>query len=243
MKKTVLFSVVFAGAACFADTTVTGSNTIGLLQVNDTAKEYLLVAVPWLDYGTGASDINVAELIKTANLAEGDKLYVSKNGGYDVYQLGSNNQWSPVKAVSIGADGKISTTSADSAASRTVSRGDAVWLQRSSTKGSFYLFGQQAESATASVTVKAGMNLVASPNADGLALASFTSGCAANDEIIVNGASGEEAHYYFHDGAWCTKSKSFSGGKPTTTWTATSATIPAGTGFWYKALANGTITL
>lgn len=247
MKKTVFFSVMLAGAAtCLGATEVTTANTIGLMQVADTSKEYLLVAVPWLDYGTGTAGIKIEDLIKTANLTAGDKLYVAKSGGYDVYELSNNKTWEAVTAVTVGSNGAIIQGNSDSAASRTVTRGDAIWLQRSSTKNAFYIFGQKAASNTATVSVAAGLNLVASPSADGLVLASGITGCTSGDEIIINGSSGEEAHYYYRapsaggSACWCKVARD---GFRKTYVAVTTETIPAGTGFWYKAADDGTITL
>ena len=247
MKKTVLFSVMLAGAAtCLAgSSTVSSANAIGLMEVADNSKDYLLVAVPWLDYGTGDAAINVADLIKTANLTAGDKLYVSDGSYYDTYVL-QNNEWVPTKKASVSAAGVVTEDESTPASTRTVQRGDAIWLKRSA-KNTFYIFGQKPDSDTVTVNLSAGMNLVASPSATGLKLSSFSTGCIANDEIIVSGNSGEEAHYYFREpsagggvACWCKVQKS----GIRKSYVAATETITAGTGFWYKTTGTGrSITL
>ena len=241
MKKTVLFSVMLAGAAtCLAgSSTVSSANAIGLMEVADASKDYLLVAVPWLDYGTGNESINVADLIKTANLTAGDKLSVSDGSNYDTYVL-QNNAWVPTKKASVSATGVVTEDESTPASARTVQRGDAIWLKRSA-KNTFYIFGQKPDTATVTVNLADGMNIVASPAADGLALSSFTTGCEAGDEIIVSGNSGEEAHYYFRVptggsvACWCKVQKS----GIRKSYVAATETIPAGTGFWYKTTGVG----
>ena len=248
MKRTLLLSMMLAGVAtCLAEpptSEVSSANTIGLVQVADATKDCLLVAVPWLDYGTGG-EIKVVDLIKTANLADGDKLYVSNGSGYDVYEL-SGNVWSAAKTATVAADGTVTETTATVASDKTLKRGDAIWLKRTASKGAFYLFGQ-ATSEKASVQVAAGLNLVASPSADGLSLASGIAGSGVGDEIIVNGNGGEEAHYYFRaptaggDACWCKKQAK--AGSVRKEYVAATDVIPVGTGFWYRSAEGGTITL
>ena len=252
MKRTVLLSLVLAGAAtCLASTSkeVSSANTIGLLQVTDTTKEYLLVAVPWLDYGTGSESIKVADLIKTATLTSGDKLYVSNGSGYDVYELIDNN-WTATKTATIGANGTVTEADTPPATLNPIHRGDAIWLKRSkSNKNPFYIFGQKPDVATVNVTVAEGLNLVASPSANGLVLSSGIAGSGVGDEIIVNSDSGEEAHYYFRaptaggNACWCKKQNKTGSVRKEYVATTASDVISAGTGFWYKAAKAGTITL
>lgn len=248
MKRTLLLSMMLAGVAtCLAEpptSEVSSANTIGLLKVSDTTKDCLLVAVPWLDYGAGG-EIKVVDLIKTANLVDGDKLYVSNGSGYDVYEL-SDNEWTATKTATVAADGTVAETTATVASDKTLKRGDAIWLKRATSKNAFYLFGQAA-AGKASVQVAAGLNLVASPSADGLALASGITGSEIGDEIIVNGNDGEEAHYYFRaptaggEACWCKKQAK--AGSVRKEYVVATDVIPAGTGFWYRAAKGGTITL
>lgn len=227
MKKTILFSTVLAAAVANADII---SNGIGVLSVADASKNYLLVAVPWNDFGTGSSAVKVDTLVNPDTLAIGDKLYIANGAVYDVYEVNSNYKWAPATQATINANGTISNGSVQSVADKTVSRGDAIWLYRQNPSNNINLVGQIA-TGTASVALVAGWNLVASPVAAELDITTI-SNVENGDEIRISNNSGTEKRWTRSGGSWTRKVGSDD-----------DTTVPAGTGFWYKSKTVKTITL
>lgn len=252
MKKTACLSLVCASLAAFAaDTTVDTGNQMGVLKVTENETNYLLVAVPWNEFGTGNADVKIETLVNPDQLKAGDKLYVANGTSYNVFKI-QDNTWVGCATATVGANGTISETTPPPT-STTVKRGNAVWLYRQnpSTKSSFYLLGQKPEAGAVQVEVAAGNNLVASPAVGGLDLSTWNGkngdadeyGCKTGDSIRINGNDGTAKNYaYSETKGWMLQTTG--GWKQVTDKDVVDAdkVIPAGRGFWYRAKASGKLT-
>lgn len=195
MKNLIaLFCVASAVTAFAADTSATSDNVFGVLRVDIGDVEEAIIAVPWLDPGTG-NDINVTDVIKTANLNEGDQLYYynTQSGKYQVWQLKSDKTWEKPTIVN---DDKFE---APSDVGMTLARGNAILLKRPTPTSpavrasSVYLYGQVPTATTAEVTMaqglsdKAAYTLIAPPAVEDVDLNNdaIWSDVCAGDYIIL----------------------------------------------------------
>lgn len=227
--------------------TVTGSevaatgNEFGLLRV-DSALTDTIVAVPWVRLSGGAEELNtvVSNLVKTANLTEGDRLYAFQDasGLYEAWEL-RNNVWAAIGTVDV-ASGTVQN--ATPAAERPIAPGGAFWLHRQNptnngTPVPFYLFGQVSDAAVATA-VTAGTaeapvwNLVANAGDAPFALNPAATGVGASDEIYLV-SEGAPTKYTLKNGVWGSIVVQTVDGRTVRRWTAADVTISKGTGFWY----------
>ena len=254
MKKNaflVASAVVCASASLFADN-VQGDNVFGVLPVLSKAAD-TIVAVPWC--ACSAADdqpIAISNIVKTANLTVGDKVYVLSGSGnstvYNTWELveGAGNvlYWQSVTTAT--ASEVKPSQSADAA---TAARGTAIRLHRQNpTNGvdavAFYLFGQVGTQSEITTTIANGTSqapaytLIAPPGADSvnLLLNSQLTNCSNGDEIVVRGANGANKAYFYEssEAKWKTVSRTFPGGVETLETNAVNnITLQAGLGAWY----------
>lgn len=223
MKKLLTIAAIAAATSALA---VESSNTFGILRVDSSAAQ-TIVSVPWLAAGGG--DIDVDDVVKTANLHNGDKLhyYNTTTKKYRVWEL-TDGAWVEAK----DAEDPV-------VAAPTLSRGNAIILERTAPiAGSFYLYGQYESTAAAATELPAGAySLIAPPKTtttrdDGkIALSSATwTGITSADHIIL--PNGNQLDW--NGTAW--GKKTYSGPDDWTgTWSTDDAVIPMGQGVWFKA--------
>ena len=161
MLKGLFTGLVALAAMGFArgaeDGTVGVSTVFGIIKV-ESPHTSTLVSVPWAASSGAAEEkaINVADVVKTSNLTEGDRLlaYNAGRGAYDGWSLAKASDgtlgWEPVTTVT--AEGMAV---AAGEATATLVRGQAIWLVRQDCSKPFFLQGQYA-SAPASVAVAGG---------------------------------------------------------------------------------------
>ena len=235
-----LAAVIEADDGTGAKTKVASENTIGVLKVATTAQT-TMIAVPWTSLASEDADISVANLVRTANLTEGDELHYYKDGKFKSWTLNGNGEWVASTNVSEGG-----TTQGEEADDVTVPRGGAVWLKRQDPTTPVYLVGEvTAEAASAGLEAatetgvdgKQSWNMVASPSVQAIDLNEQFTEPSAKDRIIVP-ADGAPRNYTFKDGKWgynTTEDVIINGEKvgvrPIRVTTDTA--ITAGTGFWY----------
>lgn len=221
MTKLLTIAAIAAASTALA---VESSNTFGILRVDSTAAQ-TIVSVPWVAAGGG--NINVADIVKTANLNNGDKLYYYNTGttNYRVWEL-TNGAWQ--EAVPAG----------ESATQNPVlARGNAIILERfapqdGSIANCFYLYGQYTTDASSTTCVANGYTLLAPSTTEDFNLnaTGVMSGTPnANDRIgvpVTNDGIQSLAllRYNDTDNKWGIKKA---------TWDYSLATIPAGQGVWY----------
>ena len=183
-------------------TEVPAANQIGILR-KAAANKREIVPVPWTKFAAGAEDIAVSNLVKTAGLTAGDKLYVYDDSAkrYATWELQSDKTWKPVKTVKM-VNGKLEVQTADSPEVATVKRGSGVWLERQDTSKPITLVGQY-EAVGATTAVAAGTptlpswNLIASPAISNWNLTAICEGVGVKDRIIV--PTGKEPRIYTRD--------------------------------------------
>jgi len=242
MKKTVFLASTLLALGVFAEG-VQCSNIFGLLPVTSPTKR-TLVAVPWCACSaTDNQAIAISNIVKTANLTEGDKVHVLNSGTtFDTWELkkGSDNilYWDSVKQVN--QNGTASET--DTADAVTATRGTAIILIRqNTTKGPFYLYGQAPTGGDTSAVTVAGTsetpayNLLAAPTVTAAKLnpASQWTDIGDNDTIVIPGTNGLQVALSYKSGPGWGQPVPPQLQKKYGEFKVYETAIPAGTGFWY----------
>ena len=225
------------------------STTIGVVKSDFGAgSEKVALSVPWKSL-QGGGNIAVVDLVRTANLAAGDKLYVydQANSRYLMWALDDEKAWQPTATYAIDENGSMSAISSGEPESSTVPRGSAVWLERGVTSRSapVYLCGKHdattpvVSSIAAAAGGKPSWNLVAAPAAEDVNInTKITS--ATNGDVIVVPSAGAPVTYERRNGSWgrnvttSTYNSRLGRNVTTTAFSTEGCVIPRGTGFWYK---------
>ena len=241
-NPTGLYRVKLVAQGAAKTLAVTSDVTIGVLKLQ-TAATKALIAVPWREI-EGDGDVSIANLVKTANLTAGDKLYVydRANSRYNCWSLGSDKIWQGLASYGIDENGQMSSTAGAAPATTTVARGSAVWLERQNTSNPIYFYGRHDTTTAATTTIESGTtaaptyNLVAAPGLDDINLNAKFSSPNDGDQILLP-TGGVPKRYTRKDGAWGYDAQESLGiaGLENVMMTVrkTDANIPAGTGFWY----------
>lgn len=157
MKKILGAAVLMAAGAALAATEL-DSSQFGFVPV--AAGGLTAVSVPVTGY-TAGTDIVIAEVLQTASLNSGDKLYtLNKDGTYNQYTLNSSKAWEPAKVVTV-VGSQIKESTADAPEVATVKRGKAFWIQTSATQVN--VMGQ-ATDKTVVISYNDGWNLIGNPS-------------------------------------------------------------------------------
>ena len=246
MKKLLSIALCAAAVSAFGDPTETQlGGEIGVTAITSSLQN-TIVAVSYDDLDSSVtSGIAISNLVKTANLEEGDQLAIYVNGEYTTWRLavnGSVKYWEKNTATfTIGSDGQQTTGKGEPASDVTAAVGTGIWLCRKTPPtGSFtfYIYGKPSTAKT--ITTTPGVwNLVGNPTQSDVPITAAIVRGANNDEILVPGESGLMT-YLYKDGAnegnggWL-RAKDAAGnwGDP--------PTIKAGMGFWIKTAKKVTI--
>ena len=241
----------FAGAAGAQDGGTSASTVFGILKV-DSQRANTLVSVPWVACtgGVESAEICVADLVKTANLSEGDQLlaFNAQRGAYDGWTLAKGADgllgWEP--ATTVSASG---VTVAAGERDATLARGRAIWLVRQDASKPFYLQGQ-FEGAPAEVRVAGGSEsapaytLLGNALREGVAVndLDWGEGPAAGDTLsIPDGAVPRVLEWDAASGKWFRTVPTLENGRVQNVRTTTDR-ISAGAGFWYVRRAAAAFT-
>lgn len=181
MKKLLFAAMMMTAGAALAATEL-DSSMLGFVPV--AASGLTAVSVPVTGY-TAGSDIVIAEVLQTANLTAGDKLYtMTADGKYNEYVLQANKTWEASRVVTV-TGGSMTSASGTPATEATVQRGKAFWVQTSADQVN--LMGQATtDSGTPTIAVSTGWNLVGSPSMTQAVKISTIEG-AVGSFISVNG--------------------------------------------------------
>lgn len=235
MKKLLTIAMMAGAMSAMA---VESSNTFGILRVDSSAAQ-TIVSVPWEGAGGGA--IKVKDVVKTANLTIGDKLYyydtTEQTPSYKMWAL-TENGWEGATTVANGI------TPTKGTEDDTLARGGAIILVRQNpTKvvdgetvaNPFYLYGQyNSTQPTISVSRNASnvtYTLIAPPSANSVALNSGTwTNATTGDQIIL--PSGQPLYWKDTTDKWCTLTTNLETGDET--YTSYATPIPAGEGVWMR---------
>ena len=239
MKKLLSIAVCASAVAAFADptpTTVT-LETVGVTAITSTYTN-TVVAVSYKELGDLDSNITVSNIVKTANLSDGDLLYVFNDGKYQSYTLktaGGVKYWDRTLDYVVGSNGQLTTDNTPAANIATLASGSGIWLVRPNgwegASFTFYIYGKSAPVTTVNVAANT-TALVGNPTQT--SKAPSISGATSGDQILVpaNNKVGMQT-YNYNGSVWSTRiNKVRQEGLPT---------INAGTGFWY--VAKGAVTI
>lgn len=239
MKKTILLSTVLAATAAVATAKSYDSDNVFGLRSVSYAKDYTLVAIPFVDYGTGGTEVGVKvnEIIKTSNLTVGDKIYASNGTDYDCWELQSSSGkkvWVPVNKVSVSGLKATQTLTTDAAAAA-LNRGDAFWLVRSAPEASaFYLMGQAPTAEGVKVSLTVGNNLVANTKSAALDISTLAGEAVAGDSITLPTAGKADQYFAYNATKMAWLKKTTVNGITKYVALTEDDKIPAGVGFIYK---------
>lgn len=223
MKKTILLSSILAVGAAFAVTV--DSTEIGVMGVA-MPKQAALIAVPFLGYDT--VDIKVADMVNTAELANGSKLYVPNDSGtYDIWTLASG-QWSKTSSNIVIGDNTASNAGTPAANEVTTKRGGSFWLEpaNGTSAENCYLLGKPTTEQGESVLVVDKWNLIGNTSDAAVPLAVGAEG----DKVCIPNANGVLDTYTVRSGKWLKGRK-----------TSDTVSIAPGLGVWYLAKSARTI--
>lgn len=233
MKKLLSTLAIAAASTALA---VESSNTFGILRVDSSAAQ-TIVSIPWEAAGGGS--IKVKDVVKTANLTIGDKLYyydtTEQTPSYKMWAL-TENGWVGATSV-MGQNDAVITASAGE--DQTLTRGGAIILVRQNpTTGTpavanpFYLYGQYTNAASSTTCVAGGYTLLAPPSTDETDLNTKTwSNVNGNDNIVL--ANGTLLHYRNSQWGKLSKTLNESTGVISESLNTGVAKIAAGEGAWY----------
>lgn len=265
MKKLIVSGcAVLASVAALATTTVESANTFGVLKVADNTQKQIIVGIPWEAVGGGS--INVTNLVLASGLQVGDALlwYDADYNDYKGWVVDTQDTTKYWKATTtIKVDGKDVTITA--AAPKTLSRGNAILIQRSTpAKSTIYLSGQYNSAAATALTIPGPADgtadyfqvwtPIASPKAEEWDLndenTAIWANVGATDKIIIG--PGEEFVRYDSNSdetkdKWAKVGSTevdYRESKSTvTTYSVEQAKIPVGRGGWYIREGKGNATL
>lgn len=249
MRKSVFFaSVLVAGFALADSTEVVSEYVVGVRPVALSAGQTEIVLnIPWVESGTTSGGVAVTNLVKTANLDEGDMLLWYNGTSYEGWTAVDHDgvlYWEPdtiAEASGVAAATAATTTSLE--------RGQALVLHRAGTDAtSVYLVGQDAGSITGTRSDIAGTSdptapkysLVASPavSAD-VYLPTYISANNGDSVTFVKGGVMHTYYYSVTNSGW--GYDTMENGKPKFNSASTEEmTLPAGTGFYYKRVGGET---
>jgi len=230
--KSILAVSLLAAGAAFADTTeVETSYVVGVLPVSISGKEVIL-SIPWIESGTTADGVAVANLIKTAGLAVNDSLlwYDTANSRYEGWHIetvNGVNTWVPTTSVLPSAIGTVK------AGETALKRGQAVLLSRASAESTtIYIVGGEGSAVNKSdlVIVAGGYTLFAPPSVSAVKINSLNwqnkGNISADDYMLL--PNGHQVKYV--GGQWVEYWYTEPWGRLAS---ESDPEIPVGMGVWY----------
>ena len=261
MNMKSLFALAAISAVGATSAAVTTGNTLCRIEVNSGTTN-TIVAVPLVKIDQNGGAIPVDKLVLTDNLANGDTLLhwnASANEGNGVWEawVVANSVWTPVSVV----DGMQAATVTAGASDATLTRGDAIWVNRtfSGTSTPFYLYGQVTAGSATATTLARGTattnayTMVGNPLTEEKAVNSltFTGGINTGDAIVWGNSTSiggvKELTYDGKEwGSFTTTKATLPSGLVVNqkSWTCSTDSIPAGQGFWYVSKGGtGTLTV
>lgn len=228
------------GEAVVIDT----QNKVGVVKATQPT-EIAVIAVPWKQFMEG-DHISVSNLVKTANLTPGDKLYIYEGEKYDVWALDGNRHWQQATSVSSENGEQIVKAPFGAAHEHPVGHGTGVFLERQNSSVPYYLYGEVDEGASLVTTVEEERMLIANPNLKPFDLNGYYYDADAKEwkysveanegDVITIPMGKTQRKCIFRDGGWGYYQKKVENGVLKQTW-VNEVKIPAGTGCWY--IKNG----
>jgi len=230
MKKQILIALTLATMSTMATETELAGSAVSVIPIT-TSSKVTAVAVPFLEMD-GSGNVNVAHLVKTANLAENDELYVYQNGNYECWKLVGNAWSKQTKIYTVNSLGQLVEGTGSDAGDVTCEVGTGFLLKTGSSPVTFYVYGKPSDKA--SMTLTAGTKTLVG-NWTSTSKAPTISRATAGDAIVIPN-EGLGMRYSYNGTTWYGIGSEH---KPV----AGLPTIAAGTGFWYVTAAGSTPTI
>lgn len=236
MKKLLSIAVCASAVAAFG-----GAVDVSLAEVGVTAIKSSLtntiVAVSYEDLGGG--EITASNVVKTANLKADDKLYIFKDGNYQVYVLSADKKsWTPTQILLKAGDDDSQTLSSPAAAINELGVGSGFWLVRPNgwdNDGTFYVYGKPFNAAMSTNITHGTTAMVGNPRR--VPMTPTITNAANGDQIHVPDDSNvNKIQIYTYIAARSRFESGLRGGKVL-------SDIPAGTGFWYVSKGANDVTI
>lgn len=216
-------------------------------KVEKNEKIYDIVAVP---FDAFQGKVTVANVLNTAELTEGDTLYILNNNKYDTFAL-TDGKW-----VAVGETSYSRTSNTDvetkSPEAYELKAGQAIWIERNA-NSKIVFTGKGETSESHSWTWESGeYSLVANPTVKDFVLPTNEKGNFGKngDMIIVEDVDNPKQFEKVNGawGEWVTETKTVRNRQVSTLTfvpaTETPCTIPAGIGFWYyNKGGDGAVTI
>lgn len=232
-------SLVWVGALAAASASlgadILAGNSCAAMAI-PAANTYTLIAVPFKDVGGSASAVNVADVVKTAGLKAGSKLYYYDGTSYYAWNLASDGGAWAGCAVAKEIDGKSVTTV--SPEGKQIPCGATLWLERAAgSDASVVVYGEEGEVASTTV-VASTLQLVSNPKPIDHTV---TEAGSDGDLIMIPSDNGTMDTYTYKTGksGWCQyESTSVTVGSRTLNvkdFVVKTVKIPGGRGVWYAS--------
>lgn len=255
MKK--LLSLACCATAALAATSASAAveqtiGTVGVISVTVPAGQAnTIIAAAFKDLSDTTKDASIANLVKTTNLKEGDKLmlFTGSSEPYSVWVLsGDNGTWTKsAKSYYVASDGTLTEGTGTAASDTTATAGTGLWLVRGNATdaATVTIYGAYVDGAKTTTTTADAWNLVGNPG-----IASFSGFTGVAGDKIVTVVNGALRQYAYSGSAWyyeTTEKKTVTvAGKERTVVSKKKVegtpSIAPGEGFWYYTQSAQTLT-
>ena len=244
MKKilSIVLCAVVTSAFAAGDPIISDSlGTVGVTEIT-TSLSNAIVAVSYDDLADNEGGMVYSNLVKTANLTEGDKLVEFRDDKYTGWVLAKDGQtgvlyWQETNQAFLDASGKQINLFGSAAATARGAVGTGIWLVRQNpTVGNvakpFYIYGKPVSNPTLELVTNK-WNLVGNPM-QGAAQVAFDGTVTEGDQIVIPiEPAGALCRYTYHIG----KSEQTTGWRKVNSadqWEYGLPNIQSGLGFWIQ---------
>lgn len=240
MKRILSIVLCAAAIAAFGEETTVTNVTFSLYPVTSSSKN-TIVAISLR--GMDGQPVAVANLVKTANLTEGDKLYTFEDGKYEGWTLTGGAWVGATKNYTMNEQGQLVEAEGVDPSTARKEVGSGIWLVRNDSYAgvefTFYLYGKPDDNPQTDI-VGGAVNLVGNPTTSSVPLTvEMLTGAVAGDRIEVPGGDSVlgRSKYTYNGTIWQTTD-------PTTHKRVQGyPTIPANQGFWYVSKGPSAVTI
>ena len=248
MKKLLSIAVCASAVAAFGASVEVPLGNVGVTAITSDLTN-TIVAVSYKELGDGDGNVTISNIVKTANLTEGDLLHVFKdNSTYETYTLtqgsGGALYWDKTANYVLDANGSLSAGSTSEASVANLPAGVGLWLVRNVAKWNgnaftFYIYGKPVATPETVPVAANTAALIGNPTQS--AKAPTLSAATNGDRILVpnkNIMTGMKTYKYSTAGGWTTVNmvngvRTRESGLPS---------IEPGKGFWYIPMAASTVS-
>ena len=244
MKKLLSIALCAAAITSFAADEAVQIADVGVLSVTIPANQTnTIIAASFKNLSDSTKDVSIADMIKTTNLAAGDKLllFTGTKGTYTAWVLNSDGKWAAAeKTYTVNANGEL-VEGTGTSASTTVTAGTGLWIVRESNtanSAAIAIYGAYTTDAKSTTTTAGAWNLIGNPG-----LVSKTISTGTKGDYIIRIVDGKQRKYMYNakKTAWYYQTKAVVNNKVKTTSTYGAPTIEPGEGFWYYTQSAVTI--